>query len=72
MARERTLISRKDDTLDALIWREASLGTSALAAVLAANRGIADLGAVLPAGTKITIPSRAPEISALPLINLWD
>lgn len=72
MASGRTVVAREGDTLDALIWREASLGPSALAAVLAANRGIADLGAVLPAGTKITIPAAAPETSALPLINLWD
>lgn len=68
----RLLTSREGDTLDALIWREASLGPSALAAVMAANRGVADLGAMLPAGTKITIPADAPETSSLPLINLWD
>lgn len=72
MRAARTIVAREGDTLDALVWREASLGPSALATVLAANRGVADLGAILPPGTRITVPATAPENSTLPLINLWD
>lgn len=66
------LTSRPGDTLDALIWREASLGPSALASVMRANPGLAALGITLPTGTKVTVPEAAPTTNTLPLINLWD
>lgn len=67
------LISRQGDTLDELLWRERSLGAADIAGVLASNPGIADLGAVLPIGTTVTVPaSTAPTQTVLPLIQLWD
>lgn len=70
------LTARTGDTLDALLWREAALGPSALGAVLAANPGLADLcagaGAALPAGTVVSVPAAAPQASTLSLVNLWD
>lgn len=67
-----TVRAREGDMLDALIWREAALGSSAIAAVLDANPGLADLGPVLPLGTRVTIPDAAPAAASTPLINLWD
>ncbi|SNS20158.1 P2-like prophage tail protein X [Sphingomonas laterariae] len=64
--------ARQGDTLDALIWREAALGSAAIGAVLEANPGLADFGPVLPLGTPVTIPDMAPVAVADPLINLWD
>lgn len=66
------LIARQGDTLDALLWREAALGSAALASVMTANRGLAGLGPVLPAGTAVTVPDTAPTAATLPLVNLWD
>lgn len=67
------LRARQDDTLDRLIWREAALGPEALPAVLDANPGLADLGAVLPIGALVTVPPTASQAAAtLPLIQLWD
>ncbi|MBO9710662.1 MAG: tail protein X [Caulobacter sp.] len=61
------------DTLDALVWREAGKGSDAIEAVLLANRGLADLGPVLPRGTLVVIPASAQAIQAdAALINLWD
>ena len=69
-----TLRSRQGDTLDELLWRERSLGPADLPAVLEANPGLADLGAVLPLGTAVLVPasSAAPANTTLPLIQLWD
>lgn len=61
------------DTLDALVWREIGKGPGAVEAVLEANRGLADLGPVLPRGTAVVIPAAAQAIQAdAGLINLWD
>ncbi|HEX8301070.1 tail protein X [Sphingomonas sp.] len=68
-----TVHARQGDTLDALLWRERRLGPPALAGVLAANPGLADLGAVLPLGTPVVIPldaAAAPQTRTL--VNLWD
>lgn len=69
------LTARQGDTLDALLWREASLGPAAIAPVLAANPGLADLGMVLPQGTVITLPAAVTATTARQtrtLIQLWD
>ena len=67
------ITARQGDTLDGLLWRERQLGPAALPAVLAANRGLARLGAVLPLGTEVVVP---PIAVAAPrtrdLVNLWD
>lgn len=66
------LHARQGDTLEGLIWRERRLDAGALGGVLEANRGLADLGPVLPIGTPVALPAVAPIAAALPLIQLWD
>lgn len=72
MAAENVLPARQGDTLDGLLWRERGLRSSALAAVLDANPGVASLGAVLPIGTAVTVPDATPAADTLPLTQLWD
>ena len=68
----RTVAARQGDTLDGLIWREASLGAAAITAVLEVNPGLADLGPVLPHDCTVAIPDAAPATDTVPLIQLWD
>lgn len=66
--------ARQDDTLDALIWRERSLGPVDLPAVLAANPGIAAYGPFLPKGLAVNIPAITSPATAVraDVVNLWD
>jgi phage tail protein X len=64
--------SQQGDTLDALIWRERGLGAANLAPILVANPGIAGVGAVLTAGTAVTMPATAPAPTVRDIIQLWD
>ncbi|KQN29715.1 tail protein X [Sphingomonas sp. Leaf38] len=64
--------SQQGDTLDALIWRERGLAAANLAPVLTANPGLAGLGAVLPAGTAVTVPATAPAVTVRDIIQLWS
>ena len=67
------ITARQDDTLDGLIWRERGLGIADAPAVLAANPGVAALGAILPPGTKVTIPAAtAPAVAVRDVVQLWD
>lgn len=68
----RTITSRQGDTLDALIWREAGLKAADIARVLEANPGLADLGPVLPLGTRVRLPATSSRAHARPLVQLWD
>ena len=65
--------ARQGDTLDQLLHRERALGPEALGTVLAANPGLAQLGAVLPTGTAVTVP---PAAQAAPVerqyLDFWD
>jgi phage tail protein X len=67
------ITARAGDTLDGLIWRERGLGIDDCPRVLAANPGIAALGATLPAGTSVTIPATAaPAAPVRDIVQLWD
>ncbi|MFT3967095.1 MAG: tail protein X [Sphingobium sp.] len=72
MAAATILTAREGDMLDALLLRDAALGPAALGTVIDANPGLAALGPILPAGTKVTVPATAPTADTLPLTNLWD
>jgi phage tail protein X len=49
--------SREGDTLDRIIWQKYERQNDRiLEAVLDVNPGVADLGAILPAGTIIALP----------------
>jgi len=67
-----TVTARQGDTLDALIWRERGLGPGDLGSVLAANPGLAALGATLPIGTAVVLPDTAPATVVRDIIQLWD
>ena len=63
------------DVLDAIVLahygdRADALG-DVLAAVLDANPGLADQGAVLPAGVAIKLPE-LPTPASIPTVRLWD
>ncbi len=68
------LRARQGDTLDALLSRDAGLDAAALPAVLLANPGLADLGAVLPLGTLVQIPAgqTVDRTATRDLVQLWD
>lgn len=73
MAASMTVRAVAGDTLDGLVWREVGKGPGTIEAVLQANRGLADLGPILPVGTPVVIPAAAQVIQAdSGLINLWD
>ena len=68
-----TVRSLQGDTVDALCWRELGATRTVTEAVYELNRGLADLGTVLPVGTLVRLPPRqqvAP--AALPKLQLWD
>ncbi|AIR03395.1 tail protein [Cedecea neteri] len=61
------------DVLDAICvknYGDAGLNQS-LAAVLDANPGLADLGAIYPAGVEITLPAWTAEAEESS-VSLWD
>lgn len=71
----QTFTALAGDKLDLLLWREAGLGPEHIGPVLAANPGLADLGAILPLGTTVIVPGRAAnteEPRTLQLIQLWS
>lgn len=59
------------DTIDSLCWRHLG-SSSAVETVLASNPGLADLGAILPNGTLVTLPDEAPAARQTNLVQLWD
>ena len=68
-----TILAQQGDTLDALLWRTRGFGADDLAGALEANPGLAELGAILPLGTVVTVPeATTPAPRTLPLIQLWD
>lgn len=68
------LRANQGDTLDAICWRHYGRTEGCVEAVLAANPGLAKLGAVLPMGTLIELPelARSSTAKTINLINLWD
>ena len=59
------------DTLDALCYRHYGRTEGVVEAVLAANPGLAELGAVLPHGTAVELP----DVQTAPVaetVNLWE
>ncbi|WP_242415506.1 tail protein X [Sphingomonas panni] len=68
-----TVTARQGDTIDLILHRDRGLGPEAIGTVLAANPGLAALGAVLPVGTAIIIPDAAAAAPATrPLLQIWD
>ena len=67
---QQTAIARQGETLDALIHRHTARTQGNTEATLAANPGLADLGAVLPEGQSVRIVQAPPPQGSG--INLWD
>ena len=69
-----TYRTRDGDVLDALCWLHYGTTVGTVEAVLEGNRGLADQGAIYPAGILITFPDLAASATA-PLtrpVRLWD
>jgi phage tail protein X len=60
------------ETLDALCWRHYGSTAGTVEAVLEANPGLAELGAVLPVGTVIDMPELNTIEQTKPLLQLFD
>lgn len=68
-----TVISKPDDTLDGLIWRELGAGPEVLQTVLDLNPGAVDFGLILPAGTPITLPRLVEKaVDTRDIVQLWS
>ncbi len=65
--------SQQGDTLDALVFRYLGASSGYVEQALTLNPSLAALGAVLPAGTMVTLPDavEAPT-SARDSISLWE
>ncbi len=66
------LTARQGDTLDGLIWAAFARGSGMVEAVLAANRGLAGVGAVLAEGTRVIVPAASVSLATTDEVKLWD
>lgn len=61
------------ETLDALVWRVLGRGAGTVERVLDLNPGIAALGAILPEGHRVTLPTIiAATTQRRETVKLWD
>ncbi|KLW00242.1 tail protein X [Klebsiella aerogenes] len=65
------VIAQQGDTLDALCHRHYGRTEGVVEAVLAANPGLAELGAILPHGTSVSLPV-IDTAAVTETLNLWD
>lgn len=74
MAAAQTLTAKAGDKLDLMLWREMNLGPEHLTRVMDANPGLAELGVILPLGTKVLVPATAdtPVTPTRILTQLWS
>lgn len=68
----KTVRSLQGDTVDAICWRYYGRTAGTVEAVLEANRGLADLGPVLPMGTRVTLPDVPATRENHRVVQLWD
>lgn len=64
--------SLQGDTLDLICWRYYGRTTGVLEQVLDSNRGLADLGPVLPLGTLVQLPAQPVQAGSKKIVQLWD
>lgn len=65
--------SRQGETVDAVCWRVLGRTAAVTEQVLEMNRGLAELGPILPAGTQLILPdpaAAAPEVRDT--VQLWS
>lgn len=67
-----TVIAAQGDTVDSICWDYYGRTAGVTEAVLDANPGLADLGAIIPHGTAITLPDAAPQAEQTQVVNLWN
>jgi phage tail protein X len=67
-----TVIANQGDTVDAICWRLYGRTAGVTEAMLDANPGLADLGTILPHGTRVQLPEVAPQAEQRQMVNLWD
>lgn len=61
------------DTLDLLCWRHLGTTSGVVEESYRLNRGLADVGPILPEGTAVTLPERPASTPATrETVNLWD
>jgi phage tail protein X len=69
----QTYTTSQGDVVDYIAWKQyGRCDASVLNNVLAANPGLADLGAVLPAGVQITLPDIVLPANTTNAVSLWD
>lgn len=69
----KIVTSIQGDTVDLICWRHYGATSGAVEAVFAANPDLAAKGAVLPFGTKITLPDvDIANETATTTVSLWD
>lgn len=71
MALAQTYIARQGDTLE-LICFQAYATLDMLDSLIRANPALPALGPVLPMGTPVVLPPKAPSQATRPTLNLWD
>jgi phage tail protein X len=67
-----TYTTRQGDTVDLVAWKTAGRTADLTEEILAANPGLAELGPVLPIGTRVTVPDTATDPATPATISLWD
>ncbi|MCP3941410.1 MAG: phage tail protein [Desulfobacteraceae bacterium] len=60
------------DMLDMICWKYYGRVEGTVEAVLEANCGLADKGAVFPAGVKIELPNLSDATAETKTMRLWD
>ncbi|MBP2227535.1 phage tail protein X [Azospirillum agricola] len=63
-------VSKAGDTADGIAWKRYGARSGTVEALLDANPGLADQGAVLPAGLLVTLPD-PPAETARAVIRIW-
>lgn len=66
-----TYQTRDGDTLDWICWKHYGRQSGAVETVLEANRNLASLGPIYPAGVEILLPDLIPS-STTSVVRLWD
>ncbi len=68
-----TYSTRQGDVVDDIVYRHyGALNPAMLRLVFEANSGLADRGAVLPAGVVIALPEIQQPAATTTTVSLWD
>lgn len=68
----KTYTTRQGETVDLACLKTYGRTAEVTERVLAANRGLAAKGPILPLGTEIVMPDVESRRQARPLVKLWD